>query len=203
MGVTSKCHFVLRVPKLPKLKLLKIWKAITSFVNLWLRWGLKQNYNPCQELSNNMWHASYTHVFQDNYQLLMVGNQIGTSTLDPFFGHNLCFKYSNGSWKPILNIYVSRTFQWYKNFLIQWILTPEIPFWRFRTPKGFQLPKWKSTWECVDSFLHIPSSANVSPKLCFQLAPFHAFALIVSPRLRSWHLKLPKASFNPLFSLLV
>ncbi len=31
-----------------------------------------------------------------------------------FWGHNLCFKYPNGSWEPILNIYVPRSFQWYK-----------------------------------------------------------------------------------------
>jgi hypothetical protein len=44
----------------------------------------------------------------------MVGSQIGTLTLDLYFNHNLCFKYSNGSCEPILNIYISRIFQWYK-----------------------------------------------------------------------------------------
>jgi hypothetical protein len=33
------------------------------------------------------------------------------------FGHNLWCKYSNGSYKPILDIYVLRTFQWYKEAL--------------------------------------------------------------------------------------
>jgi hypothetical protein len=31
-----------------------------------------------------------------------------------FLGHNLCLKRLNGSCEPILDIYVSRTFQWYK-----------------------------------------------------------------------------------------
>ncbi len=38
------------------------------------------------------------------------------------FGHNLCFKYSNGSCEPILYIYVPRYFQWYKEIIeIQWV----------------------------------------------------------------------------------
>jgi len=46
----------------------------------------------------------------------MVGNQIGILTFDLSFGHNLCFKYANGLCKPILDIYVSGDFQWYKEF---------------------------------------------------------------------------------------
>jgi hypothetical protein len=42
----------------------------------------------------------------------MVKSQIGTP--NPFFGQNLCLKFSNGSCKPIEDIYVSRNFQWYK-----------------------------------------------------------------------------------------
>jgi hypothetical protein len=30
-------------------------------------------------------------------------------------------------------------------------------------------------------------SVSVTPKLHFQLAPFHALAMVVSPRLGSWH----------------
>jgi hypothetical protein len=46
----------------------------------------------------------------------MVRSQIGTLTPNPSFSHNLCFKYSNESYEHILNIYVSRAFQWYKVF---------------------------------------------------------------------------------------
>ncbi len=36
----------------------------------------------------------------------MVRNQIDTLTLDPSFGHNLCCKYSNGSFRAIgLNVH--------------------------------------------------------------------------------------------------
>ncbi len=44
----------------------------------------------------------------------MVGFQIDNLTLIPSFGHNLCFKYPNGSCEPILDIYVPKYFQWYK-----------------------------------------------------------------------------------------
>jgi len=43
----------------------------------------------------------------------MVGSQIGSLIPDLSFGHNLCFKYPNGSCKPILDIFVPRDFQWY------------------------------------------------------------------------------------------
>jgi len=44
----------------------------------------------------------------------MVGSQINILITDLSFGHNLCYKYSNGLYKPILDIFVSRDFQWYK-----------------------------------------------------------------------------------------
>jgi len=42
-------------------------------------------------------------------------------------------------------------------------------------------------WECMGSFPHILlhfGSVNVTPMLHSQPAPFHAFALVASPRLR-------------------
>jgi len=46
----------------------------------------------------------------------MVESQIVNLTFNLSFGHNLCFKYPNGSCKPILEIYVQRAFRWYKDF---------------------------------------------------------------------------------------
>jgi hypothetical protein len=120
-----------------------------------LQWVLKESYSPCRDFSNNMWDITCMHVFQGDSQFLITGNQIGNSTNNPFFGRNLCFRYSNGLCEPILDIYVSRTFQWYKEFLIQWILTLEIALWRFMSPTKLQVPKWEPTWECVGSFPHI------------------------------------------------
>jgi len=40
------------------------------------------------------------------------------------------------------------------NFLIQWVLTPEIAPWKFGSPSGLQVPKWEFIWECEGSFSH-------------------------------------------------
>jgi hypothetical protein len=47
-------------------------------------------------------------------RLFVVGSQIGNSTPGLSFGHNLCFRCSNELNEPILDIYASRAFQWYK-----------------------------------------------------------------------------------------
>jgi len=41
------------------------------------------------------------------------------------------FKVLKWIMQPILNIYVPRDFQFYKNFSIQWVLTLVIAFWKF------------------------------------------------------------------------
>jgi len=94
-----------------------LWTPITFCADLRLRWSFKKSYNPCQELSNNMWHAPYTHVIQGDSWLLRVGNQIDTLTPCLSFDHNLCCKYSIGSCKNILDIYISKNFQWYNDVL--------------------------------------------------------------------------------------
>jgi hypothetical protein len=44
----------------------------------------------------------------------LVGNQTASLTSDLSFGHNLCFRCPNEQCEPILDIYVPRSFQWYK-----------------------------------------------------------------------------------------
>ncbi len=46
----------------------------------------------------------------------MVGNQTANLIFGPSFGHNLCFKCPNGSCEPILDIWVPKAFEWYKEF---------------------------------------------------------------------------------------
>jgi hypothetical protein len=48
--------------------------------------------------------------------MFLVGNQIVNLTTDPSFGHNLCFRCLNEQYEPILDIYVLRAFQWYKEW---------------------------------------------------------------------------------------
>jgi hypothetical protein len=89
------------VSKFLKLGLLQLWGFITFFSNLRLRWVLKQSYNLCWNLSKNMWHGTYIKVNQGNSWLLVFGSQIDTLTPNLSFGHNLCFKYLNGSCEPM------------------------------------------------------------------------------------------------------
>ncbi len=142
------------VLKFPKLGLIQLWRPITLCADLQLRWGLKQRCNPCQDLLNGMWHATCTQGDQGDSRLLVVGSQIGNLTPSPSLGHNLYFNYPNVSCKPISDIYVPRSFQWYNFCLIQWILTLAIALWRFGSPSGLQFPKRELTWECGGSFPH-------------------------------------------------
>jgi len=149
--------FCLETPKsrILKLGLSRLWKRITFCANLWLKWSLQKSYNPCWELSNDMCHITYMQVNQGDSRLL-VRSQIDTLTPGPSFRHNLCFKYSNRSCEPNLDIYIWRDFPWYiKNFSIQWILTSKIALWIFENPSKLQFPKWEPIWECVGSFPHI------------------------------------------------
>jgi hypothetical protein len=61
----SFCPMTLKlgVSKFPKLGLLILWKAITSYIDLRLKWVLKHVCSVHQELSKGMWHATYKHVF--------------------------------------------------------------------------------------------------------------------------------------------
>jgi hypothetical protein len=154
---TSFCPetFKLGVPKFPKLRLAWLWKPKTSCVDLWLRWGLKKSYSPCQEFSKGMWQATYMQVNRGNSRLLVVGSQIGSLIPDPSFGHDLCFKYPNGSCEPILNIYVPRYFQWYNKLFDPMSFDPCNCLLKIQESIGILIPKWELTWECEDWFPHI------------------------------------------------
>jgi hypothetical protein len=75
---------------------------------------MKQSCSPRWELSNSMSHATCTRGNWGDFWLLVIGGQITNLTLNPSFSHNLCLKCPNGSYEPILNIYVPRNFQLYK-----------------------------------------------------------------------------------------
>jgi hypothetical protein len=167
-GACTQISFCFRTPKLgvlkfPKLGIPWLWKPITSCADLRLRWGLKQSCKSRWDLFSDMFHATWTQVNQGDSRLFVVRNQIGNLILGLSFGHNLCFKYSNGTCKPILHIYVLRDFQWYNELFNLMSFDPYnrlLKIWDSQIFKGqlqgsnLQLPKWKPTWKCVDSFLH-------------------------------------------------
>jgi hypothetical protein len=161
------------VPKFPKLGILRLWRPITLCVDLRLKWGLKQRCNPCQELSNNMWNATYMQGSKGDSQLLVVGNQFANLTPNLSFAHNLCFNHLNESCEPILNIYVPRTFQWYKK-----IYNP-MGF----GPYNFSLKIWKSIETLIPKM-----GAHLG---VWRFIPSHPPTLLgawnVTPGLPSWH----------------
>ncbi len=130
------------VPKFPHLGLPRLWKRITSRVNLRLQWHLKKNCSPCRKLFNNMSHVACT-------QWNWVKNQTVNLTPNFSFGHNLCFRCPNGQCKPILDIYVLIAFEWYKK------LFEEMGFDPWNCTLKIWESIWEFTWECEGSFPHI------------------------------------------------
>jgi hypothetical protein len=121
----------------------------------------------------------------------MVGSQIGTLTRGPSFGHNLCFKYSNGSWEPISDIYVSKKFQWYKELFNLMNFDPWNTFLKIWESIGTPTPKMKAhLGVCRFIPSHSPTFPgmwNVTPRLPSWPTPLQALALVMSRRLRSQH----------------
>jgi hypothetical protein len=76
----------LQISKFSKFELPQLWRPITSCINLWLKWGLKQSCSLHRKLSNDMWHATFTQVNQGEFWFLMVKNQIGNLTSNLSFG---------------------------------------------------------------------------------------------------------------------
>jgi hypothetical protein len=105
------------VPKLHQSGLLQLWRRITSCADLRLQCSLKQSYSPHRELSNGMSHVACTQQNRVDSWLLMVESQIANLTPGLSFAHNLCFRCPNEQYEPILDIYTSIAFQWYKELL--------------------------------------------------------------------------------------
>jgi hypothetical protein len=190
-GACTQMSFCPEIPKLRVLKFLKfgllqLWRLIISYEDLWLRWSLKKCCSPCQELFDNITHVTCTQVNQGDSQLLMVGSQIFTLIFDPSFGHNLCFKYPNGSCKPILNIYIPRSFRWHKENFNPMSFDPcnrPLKIQEFiRTPTS-KVEDHLGVWGFIPSNSStFPGSWNVTPRLHFWPTPFQTFAFNMSPR---------------------
>jgi hypothetical protein len=115
--------------------------AIMFCVDSRLKWGLKKSCNPCWKLSNGMWYTTYTQVNQGDYWLLVVKSQIGNLFLGLSFGHNLCFKSSNGSYDLVLDIYVPKVFQWYNELFNPMNFDPwNLPM-KIQDSMGTSIPK--------------------------------------------------------------
>jgi hypothetical protein len=143
--------------------------------------SLKQHCNLGWELSKNMSHATYTQGNWVNSRLLVVGNQTANLTPGPSFGHNLCFRCPNGSCEPILDIYVSITFKWYKELFNPLSFDPYNRPMNIWKSTGTPIPKVEAPLE-VWGF--IPSHFLSLSGFLSWPSTLQALALIVSPKLR-------------------
>jgi hypothetical protein len=105
------------VPKFSQLGFPQLCRPIILRIDLQLKWSLKKSYSIFWKLFNGMLHATCTRGIWGDSWLLVVRSQIANLIFGPSFGHNLCFKCPNGSCELILDIYVSRNFEWYKELL--------------------------------------------------------------------------------------
>jgi hypothetical protein len=175
------------VSKLSKLGLPLLWGHITLCADLRLKWGLKQNYSSLWNSNEDMSHTICTQGNWVDFQLLVVGSQTANLIFCPSFGHNLCFRCPNGSYEPILHIYASIVFQWYKEILNPlgfnpWNLSLNIrESTETPTPKvGVPLGMWGSI---PSQFFTLLGACSMIPRLPSWPATLQALALVASPRL--------------------
>jgi hypothetical protein len=112
--VASKWLFFPGVPKLSRLGVSELWTPISPDCRVRSRRGLKQSCSPCRDLFNAVLQSQIGCRKEVDSRLLVVGSQTVSLTPGPSFAHNLCLRCPNEQCKPILDIYVSRAFQWSK-----------------------------------------------------------------------------------------
>ncbi len=149
-----------------------------------------------------MWHVTYTQVNQGNSKFLVVGTNL---ILSPSFDHKLCFKYPNGSCDPILNIYVSRTFRWYKKLFNLMSFDSCNCFLKIqKSIKILILEVGAHLGVCGFIPSHsptFPGTWNVNPKLHSWHAPLQALVLVMSPKLKLQQIPLPRKAILVNWSL--
>jgi len=143
-----------------------------------------------------MSHVVCSQVNQVDSWLFLVGNQTGSLTPDPSFGHNLCFKCSNEQCEPILGIYVPRAFQWYKELHKPLSFDPSNWSLKFRESTGTPSPKVGvalGVWRLIPSHSPtLPGVSNMTPGLPLGPHPCNLFALVASPKLGLRHMNFLK-----------
>jgi hypothetical protein len=92
----------------------ELWTVITPDCGVGSWRGLNQSCSPRRDLSNAMSHSRIGHREEVDSQLLVVGSQTANLTPGPSFAHNLGCRCPNDQCEAILDIYVSRTFQWHQ-----------------------------------------------------------------------------------------
>jgi hypothetical protein len=176
------------VPKSRPAGLPGLWSPITFRKNLGSKCGLKQSCSSRRELSNGMLHVVCSQVFWVDSRLLVVGSQ-NWQTPSPSFGHNLCFRCPNQQCEPILDIYASRAFHWYKERHKPLRFVPSNQSLKFWESTGTPSPKVGGS--CLGSvrvhsltLSYTPGSPWCDSRASFWPAPLQPFCLGCEPKAR-------------------
>jgi hypothetical protein len=114
-------------------------------------------------------------------------------TFNLSFGHNLCLKRPNGSCESILNIYVLKTFQWYKELLNSMSFDPynrSLKIWESIKTPTLKVRAHLGVWGFIPlHFATLLGGWNVIFGLHTWPAPSLALALVANPRLGLQHMK--------------
>ncbi len=179
------------VPKLSQVGVSELWTLISPNCRVRSRQGLNQSCSSHQELFNAVLHSRIGHREEVDYRLLVVGSQTGSLTPGPSFGQNLCFRCPNEQCEPILDIYVPRDFQWYKERHKTLSFDPWNRSLKFRestetpSPKvGVTLGMWVFTPSHSLTLPYIPRSMWCDSRASSWFAPL--WPLCLGSRASSW-----------------
>jgi hypothetical protein len=119
MGPAPKCHFVLGFPswstEIPEIETLTTLGAYNFACKPLIEVRSKEKLYPL--LRAFQWRvACHLHTRKSGRFITFNGQESNCQfdSQPPFFGHNLCFKYPNGSCESSLDIYVLKAFHCYK-----------------------------------------------------------------------------------------
>ncbi len=144
-------------------------------------WQLKKNY-----ITSNLYFAWIVITQWEEFCL-----DSKKLTPGPSFGHNLCVKCPNGSCEPILDIYISRSFQWYNEFHNPIDFDPCNYSLKIRESIGTLTPKvgiHLGVWRFIPSHSPtFPRAWDVTLRLSSWPTPLQALALVASPKLGLQH----------------
>jgi len=121
MEATSEWHILLGLPKWSLESVLaglpKLWTAIAPRPELGSGRVLNQCCSSRRKLSNTVLHSSRRRREEVDSWLLVVGSQTTSLIPNPSFAQNVGYRWPNYQCEAILDIYVSRPFQWHQEHL--------------------------------------------------------------------------------------
>jgi hypothetical protein len=194
MGTTSKWFFVSRLPsgspEIPTVGTFTILGVHNFACKPAIAMRSKAKLYPLSRAFQ--WYvARRLHARKSGrFWLLVVESQTGCLTIG-FSFDNLCFRCPNGQCEPILDIYASIHFQWYRDFF------EAMGF----DPYNRTLKIWKSIWDSNSQHGSSLWSVRVHsltlfalPRACEMIlgspswpATLQPLTLVASPRLGLWH----------------